>query len=523
MKKSVHILTIILAAISLWTCREQDIKAGFEDMLNMTIYDYLIQNKDDYSSFLSVLEKAGIDKTLSAYNPNGINYTLFLPDNKAMDDFIKNGKKYASLNDLLNDKEYVTAFAKYHVVNMGISTNDFPFGAFSEPTLSGDYLTVSFIIEKDTSYYKINNQSPVIKPNIEVSNGYVHIVQTALTPITFTTYDWLEQDKGVSIFKAALDLTGLKDTLDINKKTDLRKTRPCTLIAEPDSVFYKHNIRSVNDLVQLISPGNANYKDKYNPLYNFVAYHILEERRFLDDFEEVATNYATYSDIPLNINGLGIELMINKYKEIFGYIIKGKDTTMVIDYIGFNYDQSNVLTQTGAIHFINRLMKQYAPSRAITTYEFWEESILNEYRQKAGSYLIENPASLINIRWTGPDLVFVKSDDDAEPAWNGDYFQILGDFTISYTIPKIVQGKYDVFLGADAYSQQNALIEVFIDGKKVGGLIDLTNLGTASSPIPRISLGTVNFIKYDRHVIEIKSLIPGRFKWDYIRFEPNLK
>jgi len=64
------------------------------------------------------------------------------------------------------------------------------------------------------------------------------------------------------------------------------------------------------------------------------------------------------------------------------------------------------------------------------------------------------------------------------------------------------------------------VVEVFIDGKKVGGLVDLTTGGTSSSPIQRIKLGTVDFIRYDRHVIEITSLIPGRLIWDYLRFEP---
>lgn len=521
MKKFKLIYLVFMTGLLFQSCRETIVEAGFEDMLNMTIYDYLMEHKDEYSSFLSVLGKAKLDKTLSAYNPNSddFNYTLFLPDNKAIDEFIKQNNRYASLADFLNDQAYVSAFARYHVINMGILTNDFPFGAFSDPTLSEDYLTVTFVIEPDTSYYKINNQSPVIKPNIELSNGFIHVIQKALVPVTYTSYDWLEQHPGFSIFKAAVDLTGLRDTLDINKKSDPAKSRPCTLFLEPDSVFKKRNIHSVGDLAAIISPGNSNYTSKTNPLRSFIAYHILEEERFLDDFESVATNYDTYSDIPLNINGLGIDLMINKGKEKFETIIVENDTT-IIDYIGFYYDVSNVITQTGAIHFIDRVMKQYTPSRAIVTFQFFEEPLFNEYQKEVAEYLVENPASLYHIQWTGPDLIYVKLEEESDDAWNDDYLKITGDFTISYTTPKIIQGRYDVFLGADRFSQQNAVIEVFIDGKKTGGLIDLTTGGTAADPISRIKLGTVDFIKYDRHVIRISSLIPGRFVWDYIRFEP---
>jgi hypothetical protein len=77
---------------------------------------------------------------------------------------------------------------------------------------------VNFVIETDTSYYKINNQAPVIRTNIELSNGFIHLIGSALKPITYTTYNWLEQHPGYSIFKTAVDVTGLKETLNSNLK-----------------------------------------------------------------------------------------------------------------------------------------------------------------------------------------------------------------------------------------------------------------------------------------------------------------
>ncbi len=46
--------------------------------------------------------------------------------------------------------------------------------------------------------------------------------------------------------------------------------------------------------------------------------------------------------------------------------------------------------------------------------------------------------------------------------------------------------------------------------------------GNSDAPFIQIELGSMNFLKYESHKIEIKSLIPGRFGWDYIRFEPLL-
>jgi len=519
MNKIIVIISLFIVAL-MYSCKREPLEAGFEDMINMTIYDYIVQNKDQFSSFLAVLEKGGIDKTLSAYNPNGVDYTLFLPTNAAFDKFISSNPSYNSLSDLLNDTEYLKILSRYHVVNLGIKTNDFPFGALPEFTLSGDQLTVGFIIEPDTSYYKINNQAAIIKPNIEVSNGYVHVLENVLIPVTYTTYGWVSMNPGYSIFKAALDATGLKDTLNINLKTDTRRLRPATLLIEHDSIFKKRNIHTFQDLANLISPNSTNYRSRSNPLYNFVAYHILEGGLYLDDFEGVATNYNTYSDIPLNVNGLGIDIAINKGREIFDIILHANGDTTFIDYVGMLYDASNVITQTGSIHFINQIMRQHPPVRAIRNYEFWEETLFSTLRREPGSYQIKDPNLLTRVKWSGADLFFVKSDDPDERAWNQDYLFINGDFRISYRIPRIVQGRYRVLIGAHSNSPTNALAEVFIDGRKIGGLVDFTTGGSASNPYVGKNIGIVDFQRFEEHTIEIVTLIPGAFRWDYVRFEP---
>ena len=510
---------MILAVAGLFSCENKPVEANFEDMINMTIYDYVAENDSLFSSFQKILEAGGLDMTLAAYNPDGLDYTLFLPTNDAVDLFISENDQFSSLNELLADKAYAAALSRYHTVNMGIKSDDFPFGALPEFTLSEDILTVGFIALPDTSYFIINNQAPVILPNVETSNGWVHVISKALTPVTHTTYSWIELHGGFTIFKDAVDLVGLDETMDLNTKEEGEEARPFTLIMEPDSIFNRSGIFSVEDLAAEISPGNDDYTNTNNPLYNFVAYHMLSENWFLADFVDVSTNYTTYSDIPLNVNGLGLDIMVNKGKQDFDTIINGPDTT-IINYIGFFYDESNVLTQSGAIHLIDQVLRQVSPSRQIQTFRFTEEPLFAEYRKEPGEYLIEDPASLQRITWRGPDLIYVKESDEEFPAWDEDYISLTGDFLITYRVPKLVQGNYMVVLGAEKFNNLNALVEVTIDGKPLGGLVDLTSGGTADNPFPRTELGTMNFLKYEEHTIEVQSLIPGRFLWDYIRFEP---
>jgi hypothetical protein len=83
-----------------------------------------------------------------------------------------------------------------------------------------------------------------------------------------------------------------------------------------------------------------------------------------------------------------------------------------------------------------------------------------------------------------------------------------------------VQGRYTVFLRAESFNAANAVVEVYVDRKKVGGMVDLSVGSTPTSPFRNIELGTIEFNRYAEHDIEIRSLIPGQLLWDYIQFVP---
>ena len=244
MNRTTIILTFLTTAMLVRTCEPTPIEASFEDLEEFTMFDYLVENEEAFSSFLRILESGGLDRTLSAYNPNGEDYTLFLPTNEAIDQFIQGSSRYGSLDDLLADRTYTAAISRFHVINRAFKTDEFPFGAFSEPTLSHNYLTVQVVVETDTAYYLINNQAPVIQSNIEVSNGFVHVVGEMLVPITFTTYEWVQAHPDYSIFAAAIDATGLKDIFSLIANDSLINSNAVTLFLEADSIFNRHGISS---------------------------------------------------------------------------------------------------------------------------------------------------------------------------------------------------------------------------------------------------------------------------------------
>lgn len=520
MKKSIYIIFLYLVIAGFSCSEDPPAVVNFEETFQSTIYDFLEENKEEYSDFIEILKSGGIYKTLSARNPYAEGYTLFLPDNDAVQEFISQNQQYGSLSELLDDQQYVSALSRYHVVTEAIHSNEFPFGAFQDKTLSDDQLTVSFIIGPDSSYYKINNQASVIDPNNEVSNGFIHIIGSVLEPVAFTSYEWLARQPDYSLFLEAVDITGIRSLIDLDLKAPEHQSQPpVTVLVEPNEVFNASGIYTLDDLISKISPDNDDYTNPTNPLYNFVGYHVLNNNYYIDDFQDESSNYTTNSEVPILINGLGNDIAINKGKQILDTIINGQDTTF-IDYVGFLYDQSNVITKSGSIHFIDRLLELQNPSRTRVTLQFREEPVINSLRGSEGTFRLDDYREyMLRLDWTADELFYVKEGAESN-ASNDDYLLAEGDFSIRYTIPRIVQGKYDLILRANAFYLNNALVEVYVDGKKIGSTVDLTRGANASSPFSGKTVGTIIFNNYREHVIEIKSLIPGRLSWDYIRFDP---
>ena len=126
------------------------------------------------------MELGNLLTTLCGYNPYGEGYTLFLPTNEAVDHFIDQGNSYKSFDELLEDTIFLQELSRYHVVNRKIHTNDFPFGALNDTTLSGDWLTIGFFTDGDNALIKVNNTVPIIRANLDLVNGYIHVISSVL-------------------------------------------------------------------------------------------------------------------------------------------------------------------------------------------------------------------------------------------------------------------------------------------------------------------------------------------------------
>ena len=500
-------LFLILATMFL-ACETEFTGGAFFEEESKSIIEYIKSNEDSYSRFYELIKIGELESTLKAYNPTGSNYTLFLPTNEAIDKFLQNNQSYDDFQDLAMDIDYVKSLVRFHTVNMAIEKKDFYFGALPDTTLSGEILSVGYSGSIDSTIVKINNNASIIQADIRMANGYIHTIDEVLEPVVWSSYEWLKLHSDYSIFMQALEITGLKDTFKIEEYEEETKFPANTLLIESNEIFGKNGIFSIDDLIDNSSPDQSNYTSYSNGLYQFVAYHILERKRFLIDFEGKSINYNTYASSPISIDATGLDIKINTGVNIFETIINNNDTS-VINFVRIDYNASNVITENGAIHFITDVMEPFTPTRKSKIFEFYEEPLISAAQESPGSYKFDDPETLEVINWQGvEEIKYVKSSSNLTDVSNNDYLNIDGAFKVSYQIPKFLPGRYMLRIRAKG----NAFIQIYFDGQRIGGNIDL------GGGMNTYDIGQVNNNGYEKHLLEINTLIPGTFTWDYVEF-----
>jgi len=327
------------------TSCEKD-QAHESDWFTYSISGYLEANKEEYSKFYMLLNDGNLANTLYAYNPYGEGYTLFLPTDAAIDHFIQQQPYIASFEELMLDTGFISEFCRYHVLNEKVHTGDFPFGALNTLTFTGDRLVIHYYEGEQSPVIKVNDIAPVVESNLELTNGYIHVISEALQKVEMTGYDWLQEQADYSILAGAMKLCGIKDRIWWSNYT---------ILVEHDSVYNREGIYTVEDLFNRIGDPDTPATDDANPFYQFAALHILRDAFYLNDLYWGNYEYRTLAEERLGIT-TGVEIKINPGADNYGVDVSPEGDTTVIDYIRIVWEDCNILTSSGPIHTITDLL-----------------------------------------------------------------------------------------------------------------------------------------------------------------------
>jgi len=484
----------LLATGLIFSFCKQEAQIWEKKSLEQLAGDYIASNPDQFSEFNKLIEVTNMKSALNVRGP----YTMFAPNNEAMFAYykLKNVNSLADLSDSFKD-----ILIRNHIVAFEIQTNDMGLGALIETNAIGDYLVSEF----EGSDIIISKYAKIIKRDIKTANGYIHVVDKVLDPVTKDIYSVISADPSYKIFTEGLNRTGIKDTLQLISfpygKT-IARTR-FTILAVADTIYNRYGIYNVGDLIKWCgaSPDSLTYLN--NPFYRYIEYHCLNGSYYLSDL-----NTGLYSVLSKDNN-----LMFTIDTD---YKINLDNKTK--KYTGFNIPASNTPAKNGALHAINDILPVTEPEPASVIFETTDFFDLKQgdYYGKYYQRFFDGEKSFAKIKWEGDYMLYYFNQNN--PNINRDCVSMNGWWSISITFPKVMKGKYSVSIYQPNWNDITNLV-AYVDGVSTpyvykgayGG-------GGGSAGLQKIA--DVEFATTAEHTITLRNIVNGMLFWDYVRFDP---
>jgi len=480
------IVYALFIGLLLNSCSEEPLLWSLKST-EMVASDY-IKSKPEYSEFAKLVEITGLEPLLGIRGP----YTIMLPNNDAMFAYYKE-KGVNSLEEF--NEIFRNTLIRNHLITNEINTSDIGLGALRDTNAIGDFLVTEF----QGSDIILNKYSKIINRDIRLANGYAHVIERVIDPVTKDIFTAISEDPSYKIFTEGLRISGINDTLNVisfpygNRTARVR----FTLLAVPDTIYQRYGINNVDDLIKWTgaNPDSLTYLN--NPFYRYMEYHCLAGTHYLSDLN------TTLYPILSHDNNVSITVDTDYKINLFPKTQK---------YTAFIVPSSNTPSKNGAIHAINGLLPVIQPEPQEILFETTDFFDLKQgdYYQKYYNMWYDGKNSLANIHWEGEFLQYFYQSKAG--MMNHDCIRMTGFWTLSVTFPKVMKGKYDIILGQQLLGQLSDF-RVYLDGAVTPYIYEGSQGGEQ-----KIASG--NFLTTTEHTITIESLEYGFIFWDYVKFVP---
>ncbi len=529
---------IIYVALLLFACTEEIDKRNRYVFTGETVADFLLNRSEKYSHMITLMKRAGLLTLLQTYGQ----YTLFLPDNESVEKFVAeqdsiywatrdaekpiNTGVTSPLVEELSDS-MANIIARMHLIeNRNYHTADMGEGALGKWNFNDRALSVSYKVVNERFYIMINNDAAITDGDNQVENGIVHLIDKPIDPKYTRISSQISEYRFFSIFNQAIGATGFAER--VSQTADPKYKRPnrslhwkalnmtpkhkyfkFTAFIEPDEIFHKNGIYTLDDLIIFAekwygTEEKGNYKNPKNALYKFVAYHFVEGEIPYNRvvYSEASANYAfnyisgydAYNYYPTlqgtllkalkplsTSDGLNIYLNYSKRKIPYNFEMRNHTNVRIIELTEFtqmNERYANFVPATGngLIHPIDKIL--------IYNEDEMVGNILNE-RMRFDIASLQPELSSNNIWQTDYAEIPIDyckgiktyvGDCSGEYSVNtgdymGDYLMTYIDFDYELLLPPVPPRTYEIrisvtSLGLDyKYDRTTAKFQVYFDGK----------------------------------------------------------
>lgn len=294
-----------LCAVLLFSSCEKNTSASQPSGENL---DMKIAGNTNLSIFQAALKKT----RLNIFTQGGGPFTILAPTNMAFKSMGINTE--ADLNTL--DSNLLVQIITYHIQTGSRSYNEIPLGPNATMTTQGGFTQYASRKVGGSAYI---NGGQITEPNIQASNGFMHVINKVLVPPFFSmaaSFALLPQYKLMmqAFTKTATNIT----------------TNPLTIFAVPNSVM----IAEGYDSTSIANATGATL----TTLTSIMKYHTVNKRIFSPDF--IAGGLKT-------VQGNNVEIASGTVVTVKG----------INNPTPFQILSSDYISTTGVVHAINGLLK----------------------------------------------------------------------------------------------------------------------------------------------------------------------
>ena len=284
-----------------------------------------------FSSLVAAVVKTGLAGALS--DP-GSNLTVFAPTNGAFAQLPTPFNNAANINAISDAAQidFLRSVLLYHVLGSEVFSYQVNNGSSSATTIkpAGASNDNTIYFSKGLGLIRVNGQTDVIFPNVNASNGVIHVVNKVLLFPTNTIAGIAIADANFSSLVAALVKTNLAGVF--------LGSGDFTVFAPTNAAFAQlaapfnnaANISNITDATQIAA------------LSNILRYHVVANRSFTWDLG-ILKRVTTLADAPKN-----------KVTTILGYNtgwVKGDNNNSFAQI-----NPADILATNGVIHVIGKVL-----------------------------------------------------------------------------------------------------------------------------------------------------------------------
>ena len=445
-----YLLLLIAAVFTFSSCDEEDdtqaLAQGGEPLGNIV---ETAQNTETLSSLVAALVKAdenddsSLVETLSGDGP----FTVFAPTNDAFTALLQELDGFDSLEDFDSEEKraLLATILQYHVaVGIAAASTDLSDGQLIT-TVQGEDIEVNLdegVFISDAT----DTDAEVILPNVNASNGIVHVINKVLLPQEVldalsgseeeeeeeskTLVEIVVETEALSLLEAAVIKAELVETLNGDG--------PFTVFAPTDDAFIA--------LLEILGEDYTSLDDfdtdeEIDLLRNILLYHVVAAKVLEEDLEagEVATAFS----------GNNVS------------IIEKDDTFVIGDAsdVDANITGTDILASNGVAHTIDKVLLPQAAIDFVTQLQLKtivEIAIETDDLSLLVDALIAVDAGLVEtLSGEGPFTVFAPTNEAFVNLLGvlGDDYNSLADFDTQEEIDLLIDIlTYHVVAGTAAFS-----------------------------------------------------------------------